>query len=160
MMNRTSLVLWGCLLGSLLLTSCKVFKVPDYKEFKHFKIEKWGLTESTVAVDLVYHNPNAYGFKIKQSSSDVYIENVYLGKAVTDSTIIVAKKSDFVIPIRVQADMKNLLKNAWMTLTRKSVLLKVNGTITAGMGRIYRSFPYSYEGRHEVTLWGSGTGKK
>ncbi len=158
-MNIKLLVVGGCLLTSLLLISCKVFKVPDYKEFRNFKIEKWGFTESTVALDLVYHNPNAYGFKIRESVSEVYIENVYLGKATTDSTIVVAKKSDFVIPIRVKADMKNLFKNAWMTLTRKSVLLKVNGSITAGMGKIYHSFPYTYEGRHEISFGGNGTGK-
>jgi LEA14-like dessication related protein len=134
------------------ITSCNTFKEPDYKEFKNLRVEKWGMDESTIVMDLVYYNPNKMGFQVKQTVADVYVNDVFLGKALSDTLIRVAKKSDFIIPIRIKADMKNVYKNAWMALANKSVLIKANGTITAGVMGIFKTFPLEYEGRHETSI--------
>jgi len=104
-------------------------------------------------MDLVYHNPNKIGFQVKRTESDIYVDGVYLGHAVSDTIIKVDKKSDFIIPIQVQTDMKNLYKNAWSALTNKSVLVKAKGTITAGVAGVFKTIPLDYEGRHEMTLF-------
>jgi LEA14-like dessication related protein len=143
----------AAILPLLLLISCNVFKMPDYKEFKNLKVEKWGMAESTVTMDLVYYNPNKIGFQVKRTEADVYVDGVYLGKAISDTLIKVARKSDFVIPLRIKADMKNVFKNAWSALSNKTVLIKANGTISAGVAGIFKSIPMNYEGRHEMGLF-------
>lgn len=137
----------------LLLISCNAFKMPEYKDFKNLKVEKWGMAESTVTMDLVYYNPNKIGFQVKRTEADVYVDGVYLGKAISDTLIKVAKRSDFVIPLRIKADMKNVFKNAWSALSNKTVLIKANGTISAGVAGIFKSIPMNYEGRHEMGLF-------
>lgn len=112
-----------------------------------------GLGETVVAMDLVYYNPNNMGFQVKRTEADVYVENVYLGKAISDTLIIIAKRSDFIIPIRIKTDMKNLYKNAWSAITSKSVLITAKGTITAGKAGIFKAIPLNYEGRHEISLF-------
>lgn len=117
------------------------------------RVEKWGMDESTIVMDLVYYNPNKMGFQVKQTVADVYVNDVFLGKALSDTLIRVAKKSDFIIPIRIKANMKNVYKNAWTALANKSVLIKANGTITAGVWGVFKTFPLEYEGRHETSIF-------
>jgi LEA14-like dessication related protein len=62
-------------------------------------------------MDLVYFNPNNYGVDLKNIDCDVYIEHNYLGKYVLDTTMHIAKKSEFVVPSKMQVNMKNLFKN-------------------------------------------------
>lgn len=104
-------------------------------------------------MDLVYYNPNKIGFQVKRTEADVYIDGVYLGKAISDTLIHVAKKSDFVIPMKIKTDMKNVMKNAWSAMTSKTVLVKAKGTIKAGVAGIFKTIPLDYEGRHEVSLF-------
>lgn len=134
------------------LHACNVFQVPAYKEYRNFRVQQWGLSETTVAMDLVYSNPNKVGFQVKRTEADVYVEGTYLGRMVSDSLIRVAKKSEFVIPVQVRTDMKNLLKNAWSALSNRTVLVQAKGTLTAGVGGVFKTFPLNYEGRHEMRL--------
>jgi LEA14-like dessication related protein len=135
------------------LSSCKIFETPTYKDFRNFKISKFGLKESEISMDLVYHNPNSYGFDIKKSDLDIYIDGLYVGKSISDSLIHVDKKADFVIPIILKTDMKNIFKNVWNTISHKTVLFQAKGTIEAGYKKITKPFKVDYEGRHELSLF-------
>lgn len=106
-----------------------------------------------VTMDLIYYNPNRFGFQVKRTEADVYVDGVYLGRAISDTLIRVAKRSDFLIPMQIKTDMKNLYKNAWSAVANKSVLIKANGFITAGVAGIYKTVPLEYEGRHEFSLF-------
>ena len=112
-----------------------------------------GFGETTVSMDLIYYNPNRFGFQVRKTEADVYVDGVYLGKAISDTLIRVAKKSDFLIPMQIKTDMKNLYKNAFAALTNKSVLIRATGTITAGVAGVYKTVPLAYEGRHEFSLF-------
>ncbi|HMP87549.1 MAG TPA: LEA type 2 family protein [Lacibacter sp.] len=127
--------------------------MPEYISYNQFRVEKWGLGESTVALNLVYRNPNKVGFQVRRTEADVYIDGVYLGKAVSDTLIKVDKKSDFEIPILVRTDMKNLVRNAWSALTNKTVLVTAKGTLTAGVAGVFKTIPLDFEGRHEMGLF-------
>jgi len=135
-----------------LLSSCKVFKVPEYKDFRNLKISRIGLKESTMTMELVYHNPNKFAFDIKKSDLDIYVDGLYLGKSVSDSLIHVDKKSDFILPVSLRTDMKNIIKNAWNMLSHKSVLVQAKGTVNAGTIGFFKTFNVDYEGRHELSL--------
>lgn len=141
------------LLICLTAISCNTFKIPDYKEFRNLKFESIGFSESVVSMELVYNNPNRIGFQVKKTECDVYIDDVYLGRAISDTLINVAKKSDFVIPLKIKTDMKNVFKNAWSALTNKTVLVRATGTITAGVAGIFKTIPLAYEGRHETSMF-------
>lgn len=148
---KTTLPLLSIL--AFLITSCNSFQTPEYKEFKNFKMNNVGFGETTVSMDLIYYNPNRFGFQVRKTEADVYVDGVYLGKAISDTLIRVAKKSDFLIPMQIKTDMKNLYKNAFAALTNKSVLIRATGTITAGVAGVYKTVPLAYEGRHEFSLF-------
>ena len=75
----------AAILPLFLMLSCNVFKIPEYKDFTNFKVEKWGMAESTITMDIVYYNPNKIGFQVKRTEADVYVDGVYLGKAISDT---------------------------------------------------------------------------
>lgn len=116
-------------------------------------MQSLGFSETQVTMDLIYYNPNKFGFQVKRTEADVYVDGVYLGKAVSDTLIRVAKRSDFMIPMIIKTDMKNLYKNAFSAMANKSVLVKATGTITAGVAGIFKTVPLEYEGRHEFSLF-------
>jgi LEA14-like dessication related protein len=141
------------LLPFFLLISCKSFIIPDYKEFRNFKMGSLGMSESDITMDLVYYNPNHIGFQVRRTEADVYVNNVYLGKAISDTLIKVARKSDFVIPLHIKTNMKNLLSNSWGLLTKDSVMVTASGTITAGVAGVFKTIPLTYEGKHAFSLF-------
>jgi len=135
------------------MASCNSFKTPEYREFKNFHVQTVGFSETLVTMDLIYYNPNGFGFQVKYTEADVYVDGNYLGKAISDTLIRVAKRSDFLIPMQIKTDMKNLYKNAWSSIANKSVLVKASGFITAGKAGIFKTVPLEYEGRHEFSLF-------
>lgn len=141
------------LLPFFLLASCKTFIIPDYKEFRNFKISSLGLSESDITMNLVYYNPNQIGFQVRRTEADVYVNNVYLGKAISDTLIKVARKSDFEIPLHIKTNMKNLLSNSWGLFTKDSVMVTATGTITAGVAGVFKTIPLTYEGKHAFSLF-------
>jgi LEA14-like dessication related protein len=135
------------------LSACNAFQTPEYREFKNFHVKTVGFGETLVTMDLIYYNPNKFGFQVKYTEADVYVDGNYLGKAISDTLIRVAKRSDFLIPMQIKTDMKNLYKNAFSALSNKTVLVKANGFITAGKAGIFKTVPLEYEGRHEFSLF-------
>ncbi|HNP24798.1 MAG TPA: LEA type 2 family protein [Panacibacter sp.] len=97
---------------------------------------------------LVYFNPNSFGVNLKRIDCDVYVDHNYLGKYLLDTVMHIAKKSEFVVPSKMQVSMKNLFKNSINALISKDMLIEVKGTTKVGKGGVYITVPFSYSGRH------------
>lgn len=136
-----------------LFMGCNPFKEPELVEVRNLSLEKMGLSTSTLKMDLVYRNPNNLRFQLMASSFDLYMEKVFLGHASSDSVIKVDKKSVFVLPITLEADMKYLFKNAWNMMLQETVWVQAKGTITLKAAGIQKSLPLNYEGRHAIKLF-------
>lgn len=137
-----------CTLLTVLQLSCAAPKPIEYRDFKSFSVDKLGFSQSTVRMDLVYFNPNKVGLQLKRTDLDIFIDGTYLGHTAQEWQITIPKKQEFSIPIKIDVDMKNLLKNGWNTLTRKEVLVKVTGKVKVGKANVFISYPVNYEGRH------------
>jgi LEA14-like dessication related protein len=135
------------------VSACKTPQGFEYRDLKNFKIDSLGFEKSTVSVDLVYFNPNSFGVDLRNINCDVYIEHNYMGKYLLDTSMHIAKKSEFVIPSHMQVDMKNLFKNTLTSLLSKEMLLEVKGTTRVGKAGIYRTFPFTYSERHKINLF-------
>ena len=72
-------------------------------------------------MELVYNNPNRIGFRVSHTEADMYVDDVYLGRAISDTVIRVARKSDFYIPLRIKTDMRNIFKNAWSAISHRKL---------------------------------------
>lgn len=117
------------------------------------KIEKVGFATTTLKLDLIYYNPNNYGLQLKYTDLDIFLDNNYLGHSSQDYQISIPKLTEFSIPLSIEVDMKNLLKNALPTLFGKEVLVKVTGTVKLGKANVYKSFPVLYEGMQKFSAF-------
>ncbi len=136
------------LLAVIFFSSCSKPASFEYRDIKDFKIDSLGFESSTVSMKLVYFNPNSFGVNLKRIDCDVYVDHNYLGKYLLDTVMHIAKKSEFVVPSKMQVSMKNLFKNSINALISKDMLIEVKGTTKVGKGGVYITVPFSYSGRH------------
>ena len=141
--------------AALLFTvfSCAKPQSFDYRDIRNFKVEKLGFDKSTISMELVYFNPNNFGVQLRKVDCDVYIEDQYLGKYQLDTLMSIPKKAEFILPSKMDVDMKRLFKNTFNVLFANEVLIKVKGTTRVGKGGVFINVPVNYEGRHKFELF-------
>jgi len=88
--------------------------------------------------------------QLKKTDLDIYINGVFLGHSTQEYQVTIPKKDQFVIPVVLVVDMKNLLKNGLTALLNKQVMLKVTGSVRVGKANLFRNIPVNYEGPQEV----------
>ena len=138
------------LLLTILLVSCSTPKELEYRDFRNFSIQKIGFSTSSAKMDMIYYNPNGFGLELKRTELDIFVNGVLLGHSSQEYQITIPKKEQFIIPITMDIDMKNLIKNSLTTLFNKEVNVKVTGSIKIGKANVFVSFPVNYEGVHAV----------
>ena len=138
---------------TILLFSCAAPKDLEYRDFKNFTIEKPGFTSTTVKMDLVYYNPNNFGLQLNRTDLDIFIDNNYLGRTNQEYQVSIPRRAEFSIPISLDVDMKNLLKNTLNSFFNQEVLIKITGTVKVGKLNVFKSFPVNYEGRQKFSVF-------
>lgn len=138
---------------TILLNSCSTPKELEYRDFKNFRIDKVGFAATAIKMDLIYYNPNNFGLQLKSTDLDVFIDNNYLGHTIQEQFVSIPKKGGFSIPIKIDVDMKNLLKNGITTFLQNEVMIKVTGFVKVGKANVFKSFPVSYEGRQKFMIF-------
>jgi len=135
----------GFLILLLFTSSCQAPKELVYRDFKNLKVEKLGFGSSTLNLDLIYYNPNNFGLQLRNTDLDIFIDNNYLGHSSQDFQVNIPRLAEFTLPLQIEVDMKNALKNALPSLFGKEVIVKVIGTIKLGKANVYKSFEVNYE---------------
>jgi LEA14-like dessication related protein len=141
------------LLFIILLISCATPKTFEYREIRNIKLDQFGFEKTSLGMEIVYFNPNNFGLDLRNVDADVYIDNHYLGKMLLDTSMHISKKSDFILPSKISLDLKEFYKNALNLAVSNEVLVTVKGTTRVGKAGIYRTVPFTYEGRHRLNLF-------
>jgi LEA14-like dessication related protein len=126
------------------MTSCHEPKFLEFREFNNLKVDKLSFAGAGLTVDLVYYNPNNFGLQLNRTDLDVYIDSTFLGHSSQDIQINIPKRDLFTIPLKLDLDVKNLLKNGITSLFNKNVAVRVLGSVKVGKAGIYKSFPVDY----------------
>lgn len=138
----------------LALSSCKTtFKALEYKECKNVKLNKVGLKNSTMEMNLVFFNPNKYEIQLQQAALEIFLNGNPLGKTNQMLNITLPKKADGTIPLKIDIEMKNLLRNAISTISSEEVSIKAVGKIKAGRHGIYKSIDVDYTTKQKLGLF-------
>ena len=137
----------------VLLSSCASPKTFEYREIRNIKLDQFGFDKTSLAMELVYFNPNNFGLDLKKVDADVYVDNHYLGKMNLDTTMHIPKKADFILPSKIALDLKEFYKNALNLAISNEVLVTVKGTTRVGKAGLYKTVPFTYEGRHKLSLF-------
>jgi LEA14-like dessication related protein len=138
---------------SFLFMACVSPKSFEYRAVKHIKLDQLGFDHTNLTMELEYYNPNSFGLDLKKLDADVYIDNRFLGKFKLDTTMHIPKNGNFSLPSKIAIDMKALYKNALNLVLSKEVLVSVKGTTRVGKAGIFRTVPFTYEGRQKLDLF-------
>ena len=136
---------------TLLLNSCAVPKELEYRDFRNFGVDKVTFGATTIRMDLVYYNPNNFGLQLQRTDLDIFINNNFLGHTIQEQQITIPKQAEFFVPVTVDVDMKNLLKNGLISLLSSEVLVKVTGSVKVGKANVFKTFPVNYEGKQSFS---------
>lgn len=150
--GRLSPILSFCLV-LIILSSCQAPKELVYRDFKNLKVDKLGLGGSSLKLDVIYYNPNNFGLQLKYTDLDIFIDGNYLGHSSQDYQITIKRLSEFTLPLQINLDMQNLLKNALPTFLGKEVIVKITGKVKLGKANIYKTFPVNYEGKQRFMVF-------
>jgi len=138
------------LLLIILFTSCGNMKDPVFKGIENVKVNEVGMSESTVTLDIRYHNPNNFKGLLKQAEGDAWMDSTYLGHFIVDSSVNIPANSEFLIPVKMAVDMKKMLKHSLAAFLNENVLLRVTGQARAGKSGFYRNFSLNYQGMQNL----------
>jgi len=136
-----------------LLISCSTPKELEYRDFKNFTFDKFGFSATSIKMDLIYYNPNNFGLQLKSTELDIFLDNNYLGHSVQEQLVSIPRREEFSIPIKIDVDMKNLLRNGLSTLWSNEVIVKVTGTVKVGKANLFKSLPVNYEGKQKFGIF-------
>lgn len=128
----------------LFTSSCQSPKDLEFREYNNITLDKMGFTASTLKVNLVYYNPNNFGMDLKRTELDIYIDSNFLGHSSQELQVAIPKRDVFTIPLLINVDMKNLLKNGLLSLVNKEVSIRTVGTVKVGKAGVYKSFKVDY----------------
>ena len=146
-MKARSFYLFCLIISGLYLPSCKSFKQPDFKRMDNISLDKLGVKESTLSLDLYYFNPNNSNLKLKEVQGDAWLDGNFLGRFSMDSLIHIPAKDSFYLPVKLKLEMGKLLKNSFAAFLSNEVMLKVKGIAKVGKGFVYINYPINYEGK-------------
>ena len=135
------------LLMLLILSACQAPKDLVFKDYKNLKLENVTFANAAMRVDLIYYNPNNFGLQVSRTDLDIFVDSTFLGHSSQNIQVSVPKLGDFVLPLKVDLDVKNLLKNGVTGLTslfNKDVKVRFLGSIKLGKAGVYKSFKVDY----------------
>lgn len=139
-----------CVVLTAVFVSCGNLKDPEMKGIENVKLNKLGLKESTIYLDIHYFNPNNFRFKLKSAEGDAWVDGNPLGHFNMDSLIHIMPKADFRIPVKLVMDMTHFTQNMATAFSGKQVTLKVKGSARAGKGIFSINYPIDFEGKESL----------
>ncbi len=150
---KTLTILLLLIISGLLILSCQSLKIPTYKYYDNLSVDNLGLKKSNLSIDLHYFNPNNVSIVLDKSELDIYINDNLLGHSSQKFQQTLIKKAEFVIPLKFEIDMKNILKNSFAGLLNKEVNVRIKGKIRIGKGKIFTNFPINYTTKQSFSIF-------
>lgn len=138
----------------LAFAGCSSPKPLVYQDLSSVRIQNFNIEHAVIIANLRFYNPNNYSLSLKNGNLDAYINDKYLGKASVDERVTVPASNSFVLPVSINIDMLHMLKDAFdlLSVQKNDVLLRLQGTISAGKGGVYMRVPVNYEGKQKIQI--------
>jgi hypothetical protein len=111
---------------------------------------KPGLATSSISFDVEYFNPNKKGGKLKEAEGEAWLDSNYLGHFRVDTLIDIPGNANFIIPVRLDVDMKYFVKYSMTGFKNEDILVTIKGKARVGRGGVYKRFPINYEGKQNL----------
>ena len=82
------------------ISSCKIY-LPTFKTVNNLQFERLGTKGLKLGANVVFNNPNRVRCKVSDVAVDVIVNKKLIGTLGEKTDIIVARKSDFNVPIGI-----------------------------------------------------------
>jgi hypothetical protein len=148
----TRLLIAICLISAL-LASCSEPKDLEFREFKNLKVENLNFSDAVLKVDLVYFNPNNFGLQLSSTDLDLFVDSNFLGHSAQNIQVAIPRKGVFTLPLQINLDIKNLLKNGLNSLFSKEIAVRLLGKVKVGKGGVYKNFNVDYTSMQNFSLF-------
>ena len=141
------------LLTGLFMTSCRAPKDLVFKNFSNVKLENLGFAGSKLTMDLQYYNPNNFGLELSRTDFDLFVDSTFLGHSSQNLQVKVPSRDVFTVPLAIDLDMKNLLKNGLNSLFSKQVNVRLLGNVKLGKAGVYKNFKVDYTTVQQLSMF-------
>ena len=139
-------LLLPCLFGS-----CLSFQEVTFNGITDVAVDRVDQNGIVARVTVALDNPNGFRIHVIDPKVDLYLNDVYVGRAVMDSSLVLEKKvkKEYPIPMHATFDAKGAALGAVLTaaLTGKATL-KAKGTVVGRAFLLRKRFPFEEE--HEL----------
>lgn len=133
------------------LNSCTRMKPPELVAVENVKTPALGFKSSVVTMQLHFYNPNNARVRFKHARGEAWLEGKKLGRFSIDSSMTIPAKADFRLPLTLEMETSDALKNMALLLLRNEILLKIDGKARVGKSGIYINYPIRFEGKQPVS---------
>lgn len=115
-----------------LFTGC--IEEPEFKGASDFKLDEINKEHVMFNVDVSVFNPNGYALKVRKSTFDLYIDDLYIGEAKLLDKYKMKRKSTTLgnVPVEIVLQDGMMLK-LMRFVSKKSVNLRLKGTLKASV---------------------------
>jgi LEA14-like dessication related protein len=136
---------------SFAFVGCSKIQEPEFREVREFRVRNIGLEDVTIGFGMTYFNPNNFSVSVKETGAKVYIDSVFLGDFVQDTTIAVGENTDFTIPLSGTITITTFFKMNLKDIHKRAVLIQADGSTKVGKAGIFITKKIRYEGRHRLS---------
>ena len=134
----------------LTLAGCRTMKAPEFRYLENLRVQHLGLDRTHLGMDLRFHNPNHGRVTLKNAEGEVWLEHNYLGHFSLDSLVRIPSEADFVLPVSMELDMRQFLKNSLILMGNKEVSIRVDAKARIGRSGLFINYPFRYEGTQQI----------
>ena len=134
----------------LLFSACGNIKDPVFNSIQNVEVSKPGLDHSLMSFDMEYFNPNGTKALLKEAEGHAWLDSVYLGHFRVGTVVSIPANANFIVPVKLDVEMKNMLKHSMAAFLNEYVLVTIKGTAKVGKGGFYRRFAINYEGKQDI----------
>ena len=143
-------VVTGGLLVLLLFSSCHSMKDPVFNNIENVQVNQLGKGRSLMTFNMSYFNPNHTGGRMKEAEGDAWVDSTYLGHFYVDTIVNIPANANFIIPVKLEMEMKNIFRHSLAAFLSEQVLITIKGKAKVGKGGIYKKFHLHYEGKQDL----------
>ncbi len=138
----------------LLLTSCLSYQEVTFKGITDMQVSKMDQEGISARVQVTLDNPNAFRIRVIDPDVELYLNDVFIGKARLDSNLTLDRKSsrDYSVPLHASFDGHGPQAMAAMLGAALSgqARLKAKGSVVGRAFFLRKRFPFEEE--HQFDL--------
>lgn len=123
-----------CLVFACFIFASCEFNNPQFKGVSHLKIDHINTKEMVFKLDVTIHNPNNYRVNIRPSTLDLYLDDLYIGKASLIEKYKMKKYSTTTAPMTVKVILNRGVYSKLLRLALGNKLtLRLVGPLKVGV---------------------------